>query len=51
MFINFLTKKESRNCEENKAELKIKARTAIAKAAFNKKATLFNSKTGLKCKN
>jgi len=51
MFKNFLTNKESRNCEEYKAERKIKARTAIANAAFNKKETLFNSKLDLNVRN
>jgi len=51
MFKNFLTNKESKNCEEYKADRKIKATAAIAKAAFNKKETLFTSKLHLNVKN
>jgi len=51
MFKNFLANKESTNCEEYKAERKIKARTAIANAAFNKKKKLFNSKLDLSVRN
>jgi hypothetical protein len=47
MFINFLTKKESKSCVEYTAERKINYRTAIAKAAFNKKENLFTSKLDL----
>jgi hypothetical protein len=51
MFKNFLTNKESKNCEGYKADRKIKARTAIAKAAFNKKETLFTSQLHLNVRN
>jgi len=50
MFKNFLANKESKNCNEYKADSKIKARTAIAKAAFNKE-TLFTSKLDLNVRN
>jgi hypothetical protein len=51
MFKNVLANKESKNCKECKAGSEIKARTAIAKAAFNKETLLFTSKLDLNVRN
>jgi len=50
MFKNFFTNKESRNCQEYKAERKIKARTAIAKCGIQQEGDALQQETGLKCK-